>query len=111
MTMDWVRSSAGGRIALARRAAETFLSVVPEHLAAVDRAVADNDAGALAAAAHRLNGSALTFRDAAVQRAATSIEQLATGGDMAGATAVVGELRAAVHRLTKALAEWLAAAG
>lgn len=106
--MDGPRSSAGSRLAIARRAVEKFLDVTPAQFADVERAAADGDAAALAEAVHRLSESALTFRDRGVSRVCGEIEELARAGDWDAAAARVTELRNDLDRLSSRLREWLA---
>jgi CheY-like chemotaxis protein/HPt (histidine-containing phosphotransfer) domain-containing protein len=66
----------------------TFVAGAPIVMAAVERAVATADAGALEAAAHRLAGGAATLGADALAAAFRSLEERALAGDVADAADV-----------------------
>src|SRR5215218_2112888 len=72
--------------ALTARLLRTFLASAPAGVAAVERAVATDDAQALEAAAHRLAGGAATLGADALATACRSLEERARAGDLGDGT-------------------------
>jgi CheY-like chemotaxis protein len=70
--------------ALTARLLRTFVASAPIGMAAVERAVATADAGALEAAAHRLAGGAAMLGADALATAFRSLEERARAGEVAG---------------------------
>jgi HPt (histidine-containing phosphotransfer) domain-containing protein len=102
----WVKTSAAGKIAVARRLVEAFLVEGPRQVDAVARAIATGDSAAGAAAAHRLKGTLQTFHDTDSASIASRIESHARRGDLGAAGHDVPALRREVERLRASLSEW-----
>ncbi len=66
-----------------------FLEDSPGHLAALQAAVANEDAGAARRAAHTLKSNAATLGAVRLEAAAGEVERRAAGGDLTGAGAGV----------------------
>ncbi|HSW18911.1 MAG TPA: Hpt domain-containing protein [Ramlibacter sp.] len=76
-------------------AVTTCLQQTPEMLDALQAAVTDQDSGRCASRAHALKGAVGTCGGDRAAAAATQLERLAKGGDMAGAAALMPVLYAA----------------
>ena len=102
---DAVLGRLHGDTVLARAMAALMLEEMPRQFDAARRAVANNDAEALAQAAHLLKGSVGNFAAAESESAAVRLEQVARSGDLSDAPAALQVLEAALERLTPALRE------
>jgi two-component system, sensor histidine kinase and response regulator len=96
-------SSVGGSETLLREVVAVFLDDAPKQIAALDVAIAARKAGAIAAAAHALKGSAGLFSKAGAYEAARRLEQAARQEDLAGVDAAGEDVKREVARLEGAL--------
>jgi HPt (histidine-containing phosphotransfer) domain-containing protein len=94
----------GGGDALARDAARAFLTEAPRLLARVREALATDDAGALARAAHTLKSAIGNFPAPDGVEAAQRLEDRGRRGDLRGAEADCVALEHALAPLNAALA-------
>ncbi len=94
---------AGGNVRLLAELVELFLEDSAGWLADLAGALERGDAAGAQFTAHLLRGSAANFGAQAACRAGRAVEDLARAGDLPGAAAACGELRACLHRLRPAL--------
>jgi HPt (histidine-containing phosphotransfer) domain-containing protein len=94
----------GGDRALALEVMRMFVEDCPQRMAAIRRAVAEQDAAGLQVAAHTLKGSAGYLSAAMVVEAAARLEHIGREGDLGEAAAALEQLETAVTRLVPALA-------
>jgi CheY-like chemotaxis protein len=87
------------------RLVDLFLRDTPVRLADIRARVEQDDASALAGAAHALRGSAATVGAYVVRDLSGDLEELATSGSLEGAAEVVDALEAAFNRARPALDE------
>jgi len=92
---------------LVRDLARLVIDTTPEQIDAVRKAVADNDAATLRAAAHKLRGSIVPFGMAGAVEIARRIELMAAAGDLTGVDALSRELIADVQSLRASASAWL----
>ena len=85
-----------------------FSEESPKMLAAVNAAVAHQDADALQRAAHSIKGSIATFAAAAAFEAALSLERMGRAKDLSAAEKGARVLAAEVERLRGALGDLIA---
>lgn len=97
-------ASLGGSEALARQAAMAFLQEAPRLLARIGQALAANDPGALAGAAHTLKSAVGNFPAPAAVEAAHRLEERGRRGDLLDAEADRAALERALVPLSAALA-------
>ncbi|WP_148574361.1 ATP-binding protein [Nocardioides caldifontis] len=90
-------------VPLVERAVGNFVKGMPDVLAELGKAVADEDAAALRAAAHKLKGSALNLGAKQVADVSRRLEELADEGRTTDAAPVLEELREAAPRACEAL--------
>ena len=100
----------GGDRRLLREMLGLFLTESPGMLAAVERALAAGDAGALRRAAHALKGSVANFAAPRPVEAARVLERMGTEGDLAGAGPAFRELEEALREFRRAAEEEAASA-
>ncbi|MCP9456599.1 MAG: Hpt domain-containing protein [Nitrospira sp.] len=86
-----------------RMMAEVFLEQGPQDLAAIETALEEREAGAVAKAAHRLKGSVLQFCAEAAVKAAKAVEAAGKSGDVAEAQRIFPLLKTELARLRDAL--------
>ncbi|MCP9456262.1 MAG: Hpt domain-containing protein [Nitrospira sp.] len=86
-----------------RMMAEVFLEQGPQDLAAIETALEQREAGAVAKAAHRLKGSVLQFCAGAVVEAAKAVEAAGKGGDVEEAARFFQQLETEMVRFCEAL--------
>jgi PAS domain S-box-containing protein len=98
-------SNIGGDEELLAELAGIFLEEYPEVIENIRAAVANNDSEALMYHAHALKGSVGNFVARDVERSVRLLEQFAREGNLADAPTVLGELEAALARLTPALSD------
>ena len=94
----------GGNEALARKAATIYLDEAPRLLARIREAIADDDAAALATAAHTLKSAAGNFPAPAAVEAARRLEERGERRELEGATADYAALDEALSLLSAVLA-------
>jgi HPt (histidine-containing phosphotransfer) domain-containing protein len=90
-------------VPLVERAVGNFVKGMPDVLAELERAVADDDAAALRAAAHKLKGSALNLGAKEVADVSRRLEELGDEERTDAAGPVLEELRGAGPRACAAL--------
>jgi len=88
-----------GKPELAARLVRKLTEQAEQDLQAVDTAVQQNDAAALAVAAHRLKGAAANVSAANLRQAALDLEHLGRAGNLAAAAPLVEKLRQELARL------------
>jgi len=84
---------------------DSFLDTVPDELVAIGDAASAGDLTGLAAAAHRLKGSALNVGVLGVGRACAELEEAASNDDVVEARRLTDVLAAEVDRASEALRE------
>jgi CheY-like chemotaxis protein len=100
----------GGDRRLLREMLGLFLGESPAMLAAVERAVASGDAGALRRAAHVLKGSVANFAAPRPVEAARVLEKMGVEGDLSGAPKALRELEEALQEFRHAAEQEAASA-
>jgi len=100
----------GGDRRLLREMLGLFLGESPAMLAAVERAVASGDAGALRRAAHALKGSVANFAAPRPVEAARVLEKMGVEGDLSGAPQALRELEEALQEFRHAAEQEAASA-
>jgi two-component system sensor histidine kinase/response regulator len=85
---------------------QTFLKECPAHMAALRRALQQQDAKELATAAHGLKGTIANFTDGAALQATIALEKVSRQGDLPGANEAYRKLAAELERLQTALTEF-----
>jgi CheY-like chemotaxis protein/HPt (histidine-containing phosphotransfer) domain-containing protein len=98
-------ASFGGRPQLVREVIDVVLEDGPLMMTRIRDAVRAGDASGVASAAHALKGSVGIFSQGDAYTAARRLEQLARGGEMSAAGAVLAEVESAVARATSELRE------
>jgi signal transduction histidine kinase/DNA-binding response OmpR family regulator len=93
-------------LSMTREVIALFLQDTPVRLEAIDAAVAAQDAGALASAAHALKGAAGNVGAVALHLAAGELEALSKEGLPGDAAARAGALRALWNRTREAIQGW-----
>ncbi len=88
---------------LLRELRDLFASEAPEQLGKMTDACRQSDTKALAHAAHRLKGTAVTFGAAEMQRRCIEIEELVKSGAANGIDRMIQELSAECDRVKLAL--------
>ncbi len=99
----------GGDEKLLREIAVLFLEDSPVKLAAIQRALAEGAAPALALAAHSIKGVLASFGVKSALAAAVGLEAIAKGGDLSSAQNTFESLQSEVARLQAAIRTWLIA--
>jgi CheY-like chemotaxis protein len=102
-------ASVGGERGLLAFRIEQFLAESPRALAALQQAIARQDAEAVRGAAHKFQGNIAFSR--AGQLAARRLERLAASGALDGAAELLAALRAVVEPLEESLRRGLSANG
>jgi HPt (histidine-containing phosphotransfer) domain-containing protein len=82
---------------------DLFVAEAAEQLNKMLEAHKQGDAPAIAIAAHRLKGSAVTFGAAEMQRRCLEVENLAKSKSLAGADRLIAELSAECDRVKESL--------
>ncbi len=88
---------------------ERFRTDAPEQLAKIREGVREQDASAVAAAAHRLRGSLLIFRAREAARLAECLETCGRHGDLSAAAPFVSQLSGELERVLEHLQAAIAA--
>ena len=88
-----------------------LMEQIPEGLAGVRQAVADGDAAAVNAHAHKFKGSVSSLGGKIVTRLSQSLETMGGQGDLSSAPEVCAQLETEVVRLEQAYTEFLAKVG
>lgn len=83
---------AGGSVEIFRELVDEYATMAKEVVAALDRALAANDARAAEQAAHSLKGSSSMMGAHLVQKACEGIERAAADGDVGAARALLPAL-------------------
>jgi len=89
---------------------ELFLEDLPARLGAIHKAVIEQHAQALHAAAHDLKGAARTLSTDALAHAAAELEQLGASGDVTAATAASDRLSVIAHGTIEVLRHFVTSA-
>jgi CheY-like chemotaxis protein/HPt (histidine-containing phosphotransfer) domain-containing protein len=97
-------SATGGNQKLARSLVKTFLEDAPKRMAVLRRAVAEKDAGGLAAAAHALKGSLSLIGAPKAAGTARNLQAMGRLGTLDGASAELTVLESEFQELQKQLA-------
>ena len=85
---------------------KTFLQEYPTHVAALSQALQQQDAKALAAAAHALKGAVANFTKGGALQATIALESVSRQGDLQAADTAYRALTAELDRLQAALTEF-----
>jgi two-component system sensor histidine kinase/response regulator len=101
----------GGNSALMADVIRVFLSDAPAQVETLRAAVAANDAGAIAAAAHALRGSVGLFSKGAAYEAARTLEHAARAGELADVRARLTRILDDLPRVTEDLEALLSTLG
>ncbi len=104
-----LRRIVGGDEKLLREVVRVFLEDGPAKLSALAVALAAQDAGALALAAHGLKGSAAALGARAAMDAAAHLESLARARNLAEADIAAAQVKEEITAVRDSLAAWLAA--
>jgi two-component system, sensor histidine kinase and response regulator len=86
---------------------KTFLNECPTHLGALHRALEQQDARALAAAAHALKGAIAVFTDGAALDATKALEAFAKSGDLRDAGGALRKATSELDQLQAALTKFV----
>ena len=95
----------GGDAVLLGELAEVFLADLPVKMAALELAIAADDADGVRGEAHSLKGAVSTFGAEPARLAALALEERGKAGQLDGVEAELGRLRAELERLVEALGE------
>jgi two-component system, sensor histidine kinase and response regulator len=96
---DLLQRVAGGDEKLFRQVIQTFLRDAPKRLAAMSMAAQQNDAQALASAAHTLKGSAGIFGAERARTLCGQLQDLGRSGTLAGASTLLVQLKEEIAEL------------
>ena len=91
--------SLDGRHSLAQTVLKTFLATVPGQIAALAKAVNDNDAVTARRTAHSIKGAAANVGGQELSNAARRAENLGAAGDLKSVAALLSELENELERL------------
>jgi two-component system sensor histidine kinase/response regulator len=100
---DALLTGFGGRMDLLKDVVHVFLEDAPAILERHEKALQNNNAADVAAAAHALKGSVGLFSQGEAFECARRLEQLGRSGDLTGGAALHAELAASVTRVTTEL--------
>jgi HPt (histidine-containing phosphotransfer) domain-containing protein len=109
--LETLRESVGGDDAFVADLVETYLADSREQLAAIERAVEADDAGALVRPAHTLKSASFTVGAARLGELSRTLEQNARAEDLDGVDGIVREARDEWRAASEALNAWLADRG
>ncbi|MBO9520582.1 MAG: response regulator [Nocardioidaceae bacterium] len=98
-------------VPLVRRAVDNFIASCPEQVADLRTCWADEDAGSMRAAAHKLKGSAANLGAGRLAELARVVEELAEAGDLEEAGAMLDQLEIGAKEAVLALSSFEIVAG